>query len=774
MPAPFQSLRKWFAIAAVLLLVVVAGFFLAARWSVEHIQEKAKEKLGVEVKSKTSGFTLSKSEAGRTLFTVQASKAVEYKAGGRAELRDVTIVLYGRDSTRFDQIYGSEFIYDPATGDIQANGPVEIDLEGNAEGPVRPDQAPPREMKNPIHLRTSGLTFSQKTGFAATSERIDFQLPRATGSAIGASFNSKTGVLVLQSQVAVRSMGHQDTLITAHHAVLTKNPRQAVLDTAKMEAPSRTLETTKLTAFLRDDNSIERLLATGEVRIATRNQNPAAPKVDVRADEGDFVLEHENQIRSGVLSGSVQLQSIAGDGARQAVGRAARLQLHFGANNQIARIEALDDVHFLQLSPDRQRGSDMELIADRVDLFTDGEGDLSRAKTQGAARIEIVPASSAQNSTPGGDASRPPSKTTITAGAFEARFDSGSQIKSLHGEPDAKIVSTGTGQPERISTSQTLDVAFNRTSKNSSGIESVLQQGGVRIVEEKREAVAQSARYTPANELFTLAGAPRVSDPGTMTTAQVIRMDRASGDAIAENEVKTTYTDLKEQPQGALLASGDPIHVTAKSMTAHRGTGTARYSGGARLWQAANIVQAQTIEFNRDNRTMLATGTNSKPVATVLIQKDKTGKMTPVNITSSRLSYNDLDRTVHFEGRVIMKTADGTLTADRVDAFLLPRAAQADTKQSSGASQLDRAVAQGAVELQQPGRHAQGERLVYTAAESKYVLTGTQSRLPSLADATHGTVTGDSLTFYSRDDRVVIGSATSQRTVTQTHAPKAQ
>src|SRR5262249_20527907 len=260
----------------------------------------------------------------------------------------------------------------------------------------------------------------------------------------------------------------------------------------------------------------------------------------------------------------------------------------------------------------------------------------------------------------------------------------------------------------------------------------------------------------------------------TLTTAQVISMNRASGEAVAENDVKTTYTDLKEQPGGALLASGDPIHVTAKTMTARRETGTPRYSGSARLWQAANIVQAQTIDFNRDGRTMLATGTSLRPVTTVLVQKDKTGKITPVNITSSRLSYNDLDRTIHFEGRVVMKTADGTLTAERVDAFLYPRSSQADSNAHAGASQLERAVAQTAVDLQQPGRRAQCERLVYTAAESKYVLTGTKTKHPTLADATHGTVTGDSLTFYSRDDRVVIGSETSQRTVTQTHAPKSQ
>src|SRR5262249_56253634 len=113
MAVPFQSLRKWFVIAAVVLVVIVAAFFVVARWQVRHIEETAKAKLGIEVKSATSGFRLSKSEAGRTLFTIQASKAVEYKEGGRAELHDVSIFIYGRDSTPFHHIYRSHFIYHP-------------------------------------------------------------------------------------------------------------------------------------------------------------------------------------------------------------------------------------------------------------------------------------------------------------------------------------------------------------------------------------------------------------------------------------------------------------------------------------------------------------------------------------------------------------------------------------------------------------------------------------------------------------------------------------
>src|SRR5262249_31904992 len=149
------------------------------------------------------GFTISKSEEGRTLFKVQASKAVQFKESGRAELHEVSIVLYGRDASRFDQIYGSDFEYDPKSGDVTAKGEVQIDLEANPAGLSAADQAPPRELKNPIHLRTSGLVFNQKSGNAYTKEKIEFSIPQASGSALGATYSGKTNVLTLDSQLRV-------------------------------------------------------------------------------------------------------------------------------------------------------------------------------------------------------------------------------------------------------------------------------------------------------------------------------------------------------------------------------------------------------------------------------------------------------------------------------------------------------------------------------------------------------------------------------------------
>ena len=79
-------------------------------------------------------------------------------------------------------------------------------------------------------------------------------------------------------------------------------------------------------------------------------------------------------------------------------------------------------------------------------------------------------------------------------------------------------------------------------------------------------------------------GAPRMVDGGMTVTADRIRLMRSGGELFALGNVKTTYSELKAQPDGALLAASDPVHVTAQSMTAAQKNGVAHYAGGARLW----------------------------------------------------------------------------------------------------------------------------------------------------------------------------------------------
>ena len=89
---------------------------------------------------------------------------------------------------------------------------------------------------------------------------------------------------------------------------------------------------------------------------------------------------------------------------------------------------------------------------------------------------------------------------------------------------------------------------------------------------------------------------------------------------------------------------------------------------------------------------------------------------------------------------------------------------------------VQRVVVTGHIEMEQPGRRATGEQLVYTASDGMYVLTGTPTALPKVTDDQRGTVTGTSLQFHSGDDNIVVSnggeSGAGQRVRTETRVKK--
>jgi lipopolysaccharide export system protein LptA len=265
---------------------------------------------------------------------------------------------------------------------------------------------------------------------------------------------------------------------------------------------------------------------------------------------------------------------------------------------------------------------------------------------------------------------------------------------------------------------------------------------------------------------MTLTGDPRVIDGGTTVVADNIRLLRTSGELFATGNVKTTYSELTQQPGGALLANSDPVHVTAKAMNAVQSSGLAHYTGGARLWQGSNIVEAPAIDFEQKTRTIVATGDVKHLVSSWFTQVDAKGKSSTMLVTAPKLNYSDNERQAHYSGGVTVKSNDGVMTAGRADVFLNPAGTKAAI---AGPSQLDHIVATTHVLVQQLERRAEGEKLVYQASTGTYVMTGGS---PMLSDPVNGTVRGDSLTFYNRDDRVVVEGSDSTRAVTHTHVSR--
>jgi lipopolysaccharide export system protein LptA len=481
----------------------------------------------------------------------------------------------------------------------------------------------------------------------------------------------------------------------------------------------------------------------------------------------EVLMRPHTGIDRAVLSGDVQLKT---QGARSAETSAGRAVLEFSGKNVLTKVQAEQQVRLLQ----HQKGSgpqqDAEVAAPAMDFFVVDGRRLTRAETIGPPEISILP-----------PLGKPGMQTRATADKFTAKFDSLGQLASVHGEANARVVTTSqdkAGDHNRTSASDSIDAFF----QPGAGVSALVQQGHFAYTDGAQQAFADRARYTPADQILLLSGSPRIVDAGMATTARTVRLNRATGEGLAQGDVKTTYSDLKPQPSGALLASFDPVHVTANSMTAHNGPAIATYNGNARLWQNANIVEAPSIQFQKDDRSLIADSTSAQKVSTVLIGSDKRGKPSVVTVTANHLTYRDSERKAHFEGGVSASSSDLTVTSNQMDVFLVQGARGAtgvspvlrpgtggDSRRSIAPSaapaSLEKIMASGNVVITDPNRRGSGETLIYTAADDKFVLAGGP---PSIFDAEHGKITGVSLTLYRRDDRVVVEGDSNSPAVTQT------
>lgn len=730
-----KRLRILFAGGATLVFAIAVGFYFYGTLKVKQLVRQAPKNIPSNVEKSATGFNLSKSENGKMLFTIHAASVQQYKEGSRAALHDVNIIIYGRNQDRSDQIYGADFAYDPVKKEVTAQGEVRIDLEANSTGTAPSGQAPAAESRNLIHIKTSGLTFNENTGIAQTKEKIEFLVPEGNGSAVGATYDSHGGVLTLHSAVKVTSTGERKATVTGRSAVITKNPSKIVLQSAKVEEPPRTISADKVTVFMRDDNNIDRIAASGNLR-ASRT----GPKAfEVSAAEGELQMTGANMARSGSLSGGVAFASKSDTPAQ---GTAGKILLTFGAANRLTKARAQDSVQLKQ----GPAGKSQELHAAAVDIDVKDGKKLEKAVTS-SGPAEIV-------------REQDKGKTTISAGHFETTFNEQNRPASLYGTPDTKIVESAPGKPDRILTARELTAKFN----DKGEIVSADQTGDFHYQEGTETASAERAKYNAADETIVLSGSPRVVDPsqGATLTAESIQLNRKTRNGLAQDNVKTTYSNLSAQPSGAMLGSADPIHVTGTTVTFSGATGVARYTK-ARLWQGPNIVEAPSINFDRPHRSLQAQGGEGGRVASVFVQKDKNGKLMPVNVTSDKLSYVDSERKAVFSGNVIVRTQETTIASNAVQVILLPKKSQSENK---SASQLERIEAQGDIKIDQANKKAVGSKLVYTAADEKMVLTGTADHPPSIFDAERGQISGDSLTFFTHDGRVLVGGGETSQTQT--------
>jgi lipopolysaccharide export system protein LptA len=334
-----ERLRWWIVGAGVLLVVAITIYMVAGRWKQRLLRHDLPARLGINIQQDSNGFTLSKSQQGRTLFTLHAARALQYKTGGEARLHDVSIVFYGTGPhPREDRIRGQSFSYDQTTGIVKADGEVEIDLQP----PAQANQTPEDAAKNIIHLRTKGLVFEQKTGRAYTSELTEFRLPQAEGTAVGAEYDSKDGVLVLESQVRLNTtMQDEPVRVNAARATLRRN--DAAADSTEAAAGIAKAEGRKPV----EENAAGRTAAAsakkssgmGQAELVDASLHSAAR--DLKAGLALVWMRQDGSVDHAEFSGQVELATEDGDRLE-----APRAQATMNAEGRVAHVHAEGGVRF--------------------------------------------------------------------------------------------------------------------------------------------------------------------------------------------------------------------------------------------------------------------------------------------------------------------------------------------------------------------------------------------------------------------------------------------
>jgi lipopolysaccharide export system protein LptA len=289
--------------------------------------------------------------------------------------------------------------------------------------------------------------------------------------------------------------------------------------------------------------------------------------------------------------------------------------------------------------------------------------------------------------------------------------------------------------------------------------------------------VADRASYDGASQRLTLSGNAHLDGDNASLTAPIVVLDQVTEDTDARGGVQTTIRG-EQKPGAKASAMPEPVtHVLSAMAHFAHAARLAEFRGTdaqpAKMWQDASQVEAASLLFDGVHHTMSARGTApGSLIHAVFAGNPATPKpgaaakpATILRVASPKMDYNDLQREATFSGGVTMDGGKGEVRGERAVVFLTPAANAVGTAQSSAATpnmfggaggQIDRAVVSGAVQLDQPGRHATGEQLLYTAEDGSYVLTGTPAVPPRVVDAQQGMVTGATLLFSDSGSTIVV------------------
>jgi lipopolysaccharide export system protein LptA len=380
-----------------------------------------------------------------------------------------------------------------------------------------------------------------------------------------------------------------------------------------------------------------------------------------------------------------------------------------------------------------------------------GGRDLDRVNTPTPGTLEFIPNQAARH------------RRVLKATTMDIAYGAKSEIQSFH----AVNASTETHPSDldrkkkppmllvAYTSSKTIDAAFD----DKGQLKQMKQAGDFKYSEGPRKAESDTATLESQTNLMVLDAKARVADDTGSTAGDRIELNQETGDFDARGHVSTTRLPDAKKTASDMLDKGEPTQGLADQVTSANRNHQIHYLGNAVLWQTSNRIQADKIDIDRDKKMLVADGQvvsqfqdNAKPPAV------KTSIFSVVR--APHMVYTDADRQAVYSGGANFTRPSMTVKSTTLKAFL-------NDDKSDEDSRINHAFADGKVEIVEtnPKRKRVGtsEHAEYYSDEGKVVLAGGS---PLLTDSVKGDTRGETLTYFTDDEKLIVGGAPQKQTTT--------
>ncbi len=383
---------------------------------------------------------------------------------------------------------------------------------------------------------------------------------------------------------------------------------------------------------------------------------------------------------------------------------------------------------------EQQPGSEaMRLQMRAEDLYLDfgPEGELAESRLRGIRPVRLT-------------ATQGQIKQALRGINIDLRWNGG-QPASGSVRTQAQVIES-TPEGKRSAASDVMEFAFSGGMLSTASM-----RDDVRVREGDATTVGNRATYSASSSDFAVTGSPATTTfpTGTLTSPKI----NYNANTRSATAVAPVRGEFRRGAEPGVISGETPSKFEATEAKWNQASSVVTLSGNARVWQGRDLLVADRILANLEQRHVTAEG----DVRVILEQQAETPDGAPVRVeaASDRMTYQESERIIRMTGNSTAQRDGRTLSCADLDVVLNVGGEAEQMFCTGGVRLLDSAA----------GRTVSGEMAVYQIVDREVVFTGD----PVLVESDDGsTVSGLRLRYRLDDGEAIMDVGNQPADTTQT------